>query len=63
MDNLSARVNARIGTSRTRDFNRLVGNRTQRLFDEFLNARAAALPLPAVVGRAVILYAKCDANG
>jgi hypothetical protein len=53
--NLRERVNAGIGASRSVYRHTFGGDGRERILDEALDRRAAALPLPADVVRAVVL--------
>src|SRR5580693_621122 len=63
MRHLFARMDAGIGSPRTDDFNRLVGDRTQSALERFLDTLGRGLLLPAAVGSAVVLDANRNASG
>src|SRR5690606_1155989 len=62
MHDLRARVHASVGAAGAGGLHGRVSDRRQRLLDALLHADAAVLPLPAVVGGAVVLDPKGDAH-
>ncbi len=59
---LAARMHAGIGTAGAHNLDSLVGHCAYRPLDNLLHAETTALPLPAVVGRAVVFDTECDSH-
>lgn len=59
---LATRVYSGIGTSRTDDVDRLIGDYFQRLLEALLYAEAGLLALPAVISRPVVFDAERYTN-
>jgi hypothetical protein len=62
MHNLPGCVHAGVGASGAYGFDRVVGNRGNRFFDQRLDANAARLFLPAVIRCAVVFNAEGNSH-